>query len=321
MTVIDTIEAALREGRTSDAVTAAQAGGGVNDPDALAVLAHWHLVGSVLPRDVLLARQLLGQAAALGNADAALILIALTANGSGAAADWPAALASLTRIAQTHPTAGAQMAMLDAMTLDQSGWPAVSDSPTVRSSAPHVVVFEQFLNPAECKHLAVTVQDILEPSQVVEPRTGRLIAHPIRTSSAALIGPTRESLPIQAILRRIAAATSTAVEQGESLAVLHYAPGQQYREHVDTLPQVTNQRIGTFIIYLNEGYSGGQTRFPAANLTISARMGDAVYFRNVTPDGQPDLRSRHAGLPVTAGAKWIATRWIRQRPIDVWNPD
>ena len=318
---MDVIETALRQGRAADAVAAAQAGAAADDADALAVLAHWQMSGSLLPRDLPQARELLGRAAALGNADAALILIALTANGSGAAADWPAALGLLTRTAKIDRTAAAHLALLQAMNADQRGLPAALGNPTMHSAEPHVELFERFLNPAECAHLAVTVQDILGPSQVADPRTGRLIAHPIRTSSAAPVSPTRESLPIQAILKRIASATNTAVEQGESLTVLHYAPGQQYREHVDTLPRVTNQRIGTFIIYLNEGYGGGQTRFPALDLNISARLGDALFFSNVTPAGQPDPRSRHAGLPVTSGVKWIATRWIRQRPFDVWNPE
>lgn len=155
---------------------------------------------------------------------------------------------------------------------------------------------------------------------MADPRTGRLIDHPIRNSSAAPIGPTRESLPVQAILRRIAAASATHVTQGESLTVLHYAPGQQYREHLDTLPHVANQRTATMIIYLNEGYVGGETRFPELGITIKARTGDALFFRNLTAAGTPDPRCRHAGLPVTAGTKWVATRWIRAAPFDVWNP-
>lgn len=321
MAVIDTIERALREGRTAQAIGAARDGVTADDPDAMAVLAHWHLAGTLVPRDLPGARRLLGRAASLGNADAALVLAALIGNGSGALPDWQAAETLLTETAKIDQTAAAHLALVQAMDTDNCGYPKATRAPKVCSTEPRVAIFEKFLSPAECAHLALSVQDILEPSQVADPRTGRLIAHPIRTSSAAPIGPTRESLPIQAILKRIARATGTAVQQGESLTVLHYAPGQQYREHLDTLPRTTNQRIGTFIIYLNDGFGGGETSFPSLGLTIKPRLGDALYFGNITHVGQPDQRSRHAGLPLVSGVKWVATRWIRQQPFDVWNPN
>jgi prolyl 4-hydroxylase len=208
------------------------------------------------------------------------------------------------------------------MNLGDDGYPAQVQECETLSDSPHVKLWRNFLSPYECGLIAQSVQDILEPSMVADPRTGQVIAHPIRTSSAAPIGPTRESLPIQAILRRIAAATRTDVRQGESLTVLHYAPGQQYRMHMDALPHVANQRIATVILYLNEGYAGGETIFEANGLTIAGKGGDALYFENVTPEGAPDPASRHAGLPVRQGAKWVATRWIRARPFDVWQgPD
>ncbi|WP_428628989.1 hypothetical protein [Sphingopyxis sp.] len=36
-------------------------------------------------------------------------------------------------------------------------------------------------------------------------------------------------------------------------------------------------------------------------------------------NGDVDERSRHAGLSVTRGEKWICTRWIRARDFDPWG--
>jgi prolyl 4-hydroxylase len=47
---------------------------------------------------------------------------------------------------------------------------------------------------------------------------------------------------------------------------------------------------------------------------VKGRAGEGLLFANALPDGRPDPASRHAGLPVTAGAKLLASRWIRQRP-------
>jgi prolyl 4-hydroxylase len=99
--------------------------------------------------------------------------------------------------------------------------------------------------------------------------------------------------------------------------VLRYAPGEQYREHSDALPGVApnQQRVLTFLVYLNEDYEGGETAFPAVGLEVRARTGDGLLFRNASPDGTPDPRALHAGLPVTSGAKLIASRWIRAAPL------
>ena len=274
-------------------------------------------------RDLVGARHALRRAVEAGDADAALIEASLTANGSGAPADWGAAVALLRAAAERHGGVAAEdLALIEAMALDADGAPLSLPEAEVLSEAPHVALRRGFLTPAECAHIAVSVQDLLGPSQVADPATGRPIEHPIRTSSAALIGPTRETLPIQAILERIAAATGTLVAQGEALTVLHYAPGQQYRPHLDALPATANQRIGTMLLYLNEGYIGGETRFDATGLTVAGRGGDALWFVNAAPDGAPDPASRHAGLPLRQGAKWLATRWVRARPFDVWQgPD
>jgi prolyl 4-hydroxylase len=71
------------------------------------------------------------------------------------------------------------------------------------------------------------------------------------------------------------------------------------------------------LLYLNDDFSGGETWFKGG-LTLRGRAGDAIVFRNLTDDGQVDRRTEHAGLPVTAGVKWLATRWIRQHPFDPW---
>jgi prolyl 4-hydroxylase len=148
---------------------------------------------------------------------------------------------------------------------------------------------------------------------VVDPRTGRQIPHPIRTSDGATFAWLIANPAVHALVRRIAAASATRVEQGEPLQVLRYRPGQQYRSHLDAVPAHGNRRILTMIVYLNDGYEGGETRFVKTGLSVRGRKGDGLLFRNTLPDGRPDPMSEHAGLPVTAGTKLIASRWIWER--------
>lgn len=290
------------------------------DADVLLESAIQYLVGSAVPRDLGKARALLRDAAAQGQQDAATMEIALVANGSGAPADWAHAVRLLEALAPENEAAARQIALLGRMSLLGDGMPATLGQPEWLCESPVVCRYRGFASAAECAHLAAAAQDLLAPALVAHPVTGALIAHPIRTSETAVLGPTREDLVVQALLRRIAAASGTRTEQGEPLNVLRYAPGQQYRLHLDALPQTRNQRILTALLYLNDGYAGGATAFPDLELEIKPRAGDLLLFANTLPDGRPDPVARHAGLPVTRGTKWVATRWIRAGHHDVWNP-
>lgn len=247
------------------------------------------------------------------------MLVALTANGSGAPPDWRAAQMLLTRAAQRDPLAAAHLALINAMSLTAEGDPAAVPIGEVMVDDPRVVTFRRAFTAAECAHLAEAVTDIIAPSVVVDPATGRHIRHPIRNSDGAVIGPTRETLVITTLNRRLAAMTGTNSEQGEPIQVLRYSPGQEFRLHSDALPGADNQRIVTAITYLNDDFDGGETRFPALELTIAPRTGDTLVFHNVDANGQPHPLMRHAGMPVTHGVKWIATRWIRRHAHSAWN--
>ena len=122
-----------------------------------------------------------------------------------------------------------------------------------------------------------------------------------------------ENPAVHALNRRIAAASGTAPEQGEPLQILRYPAGGEYKPHFDSVPGATNQRALTTLVWLNDGYGGGETWFPEPKLALRGSPGDAVLFHNIGEDGARDRLSAHAGLPVTSGEKLIASRWIRQR--------
>lgn len=289
------------------------------DGDAGFRLAVLCLTGQGGERDLSGARRALARARDAGHADAALMEVALVANGSGGAPDWREALSLLRRAAVTDATAAGHLALIEAMNIDADGMPRSLPALNPLSEAPRVGIAHGFLSPAEARHIVHAAADLLEPATVVDPRTGGLIAHPIRTSRNATIGPTRESLPIRAILNRIARLSGTDVQHGEPLTLLEYRPGQEYRPHHDALPGMVNQRVATMLLYLNQGYQGGQTHFTRPGLTVAGRGGDALLFLNTRPDGRPDPDAEHAGRPVTAGQKLLATRWIRAEPVDPWT--
>lgn len=315
----DTAFRLAARGNVREEVARLQLASDQGDAAASFDLAICYLIGDIVPRDVPLARSLLRKAAIVRHPDAIQIEIALTANGSGAPADWAGALKLLEQAAIRGDAAAAQLSLLRAMKLDAAGNPEGHFPMEALSAAPSVGVCRSFLTRGECEHIARAAAALLAPAQVFDPTTGKQVSNPIRTSDEAVLGPTREDLVVGAINRRIAMLTGTDIRQGESLTILRYRERQQYRAHLDALPNTANQRIVTALIYLNEGFGGGETVFPKLGLSVVPRAGDVLVFDNVGADGKPDPRAVHAGVPVTRGSKWVATRWIRRETIDPWN--
>jgi len=122
---------------------------------------------------------------------------------------------------------------------------------------------------------------------------------------------------------RIARLTQLPILGFEDSQVLHYAPGEEFRPHFDFLDTREpghaaavasgGQRVLTFLVYLNEGYDGGETAFPQLGWRYKGQTGDALLFYNATPDGAPDRRTLHAGTATTRGEKYLFSQWVRFR--------
>ena len=52
------------------------------------------------------------------------------------------------------------------------------------------------------------------------------------------------------------------------------------------------QRMITFLLYLNEGYEGGETTFPELGIVNHGRRGDGLYFINSRADRSADRQMR-----------------------------
>lgn len=185
------------------------------------------------------------------------------------------------------------------------------DSPALR-------VVNDFLSQDECQALIEQARPRLERAKTVD-RSGKHQIDAHRTSEGMFFA-TGESPLIACIEKRIAGMLSMPVDHGEGLQVLRYLPGQQYEAHYDwfdpdqpgfaAITEKGGQRIASLVMYLNTPEAGGGTAFPHIGLTVTALRGAAVYFAYDTGD----TASLHAGLPVQKGEKWIATKWLRERP-------
>lgn len=185
---------------------------------------------------------------------------------------------------------------------------------------PYILFVENLLNPEECDELIKISKPRLTPSEVYDPITGVKKTVPGRTSSGAYFR-LHENPLIASIEKRIAEFINIPESHGEDLQVLHYKKGEEYKSHFDYFPQNKletakgGQRVGTILMYLNDVESGGETIFPKIGLSVTPKKGTALYFHYGNNKGQTDRLSLRRSIPVIAGEKWAATKWIRQGEI------
>lgn len=304
----------LASHRQTDAAAALLGEGGrAGDANCWLELAAWYLSGQIVPRDLAKSRDCFRLAAEAGHAQARDIYIAFLANGTGGSVDWGTAIALLSKAAESNPNAARELEVIGTMALGDAGEPIGPFPSEQLSTYPNVRLFPGLFSIEECDFLIDRAAPALQPSLVVDPRTGQHVPNPVRTSDAVAFPLAGETPAIHALCRRLAEASETHVKQGEPLQVLRYRPGQEYRPHFDAIGSADNQRVLTFLVYLNDDYEGGETEFIATGLKVRGQKGDGLLFRNADLSGAPDPNSQHAGLPVTAGEKYLASRWIRER--------
>ena len=280
------------------------------DPQGLYLLADMTWRGGLVQQDCARGRLLYEFAASKGHPVAGIIATNFVASGIAGRRDWQGALGRLAREAMTDPARRQAFELIRAMSIDGEGDPTSLPESKLLSERPNARLIPGLLTEAECRYLISVAQPNYQPSMVYDEAAG-LVRDPIRTSDGSALHWAIEDPAIHAINRRVAAATGTPYENGETLQSLRYSPGQEYRPHFDYVAG-DNRRLWTALIYLNEDYDGGETEFVRTGLKVKGSTGDVLVFGNAAPNGESDPLAEHAGLPVTRGVKYLATRWIRE---------
>ncbi len=279
------------------------------DADAQYKASELTLRGQAGPVDVEKAHRWMARAAAKGHIEASRGLAYYTAAGVGRPVDQVEARRQLEALAPNDRFAAVQLAFLQHV-----GGPdrLAAAERRLLSADPHIEVVAGLFTAAECRYLQLLADPWLEPAMVYAV-TGEGVRDPHRDSDNMVIAPMTEDLVVQSVNRTIAAASGTSVTWGEPLHILRYRPGQQYRPHHDAhaFAPLEKRRLATALLYLNDDYEGGATDFPELDITVRGQVGDLLIFHNLDSGGMPDPRMLHAGLPITSGEKWLATRWIR----------
>ena len=189
-------------------------------------------------------------------------------------------------------------------------------------TSPRISVIEGFATPAECDWVTERARPRLHRAHVYNPSDGGFFTKDARTNSSVEFGIAETDVVIMSLRLRIQMLCG--LDRLEVSSILHYTPGQEFKRHYDFLDPAlpghaldikrSGQRAATFLIYLNEGYEGGETEFVKLDWRFKGRKGDALLFWNLDPAGEPDRNTMHAGTPTTAGEKWVFSQWLRQAP-------
>jgi len=184
-----------------------------------------------------------------------------------------------------------------------------------------VYEFNNLLNRDECNQIIEMARPKLGKSEVMSKEK----VHPGRTSSHVFLKTDNDLL--KKIDNIVYSYLKIPIENYEELQVVNYKSTQKYDAHYDAcepdeeickedIKRLGSLRYATFIIYLNDGFTGGETEFPKKNMKATPEIGKAVLFFNLNDDNtNRRISSFHAGLPPTTGEKWMSNKWIRLKKI------
>lgn len=191
----------------------------------------------------------------------------------------------------------------------------------MRMHRPAACLLADFLSAEECEQLIARALPRLQRSMVIAG-DGEIDEDGVpayaRTSEQASFRRGDDALA-DCLRERAAALLGWPDSHFEPLQVVRYRVGADFAPHHDYFcPQAhaaliarEGQRLATLLVYLNTPERGGATAFPDVELEITAQRGNALYF--AYPRADEHGLTRHAGVPIGSGEKWLATFFLRDR--------
>ena len=145
----------------------------------------------------------------------------------------------------------------------------------------------------------------------------------VRKSKTAWLS--RNEPVVKEIIEKVCSITNLPFSHAEKMQVVKYDPNGYYNEHYDAscddnkecveFEKNGGQRKITMLIYLNDDFEGGETKFPTLKQTYKPQKNGGLLFYSLQNDGNKcHPKSLHAGVPVKSGNKYICNVWIRETP-------
>ena len=197
---------------------------------------------------------------------------------------------------------------------------------------PSIVMYNNIFTPEECRDIIDSVPLCeFDSATGFNTKTSQGEVTPHRTNSTYIDKPFRLAMIQQRLTKVIENELegNSVYKKGcieTPLQVQRYAYHQQYKPHIDFFngpghPKYFDvDRIASAIVYLNDDFIGGETYFTALNVEVKPKTGSVLFFRYDYDELLDNMNTFHAGMPVSEGAKYIVTTFIRSEPLSYkWN--
>jgi prolyl 4-hydroxylase len=178
----------------------------------------------------------------------------------------------------------------------------------------------ELFSPSECADILAGAEGHDWLPATVNRASGRVVEAGLRDSATAVLrDPALADTLYRRVLphvpRRMSAELGARGRVPMEVAGVHipvrlyrYEPGQHFGLHQDQsyFGEGGTKSLLTFMVYLNEGFGGGETDFPEQGQTIVPGTGTALLFQHMV---------LHAGKRVTSGTKLVLRSDVLYRPV------
>jgi prolyl 4-hydroxylase len=175
------------------------------------------------------------------------------------------------------------------------------DGDSLDWSAPIAFTVNDVMSEAECAEQVARIDALGPEAAPISTRAGFVMRPEIRNNTRVIFD---DMALAQRLFERVASALPQSlcgmspVGANERFRCYRYAPGQKFAPHYDGA-FVRNERersLLTFMVYLNEAFTGGRTAFHDFDVTAIPRTGGALLFQH---------QILHEGCRVESGVKYV----------------
>lgn len=169
------------------------------------------------------------------------------------------------------------------------------------SRAPLVFSIHGVMTPDECGEMIARIEAEGPTAAPITTAAGFVMRPDIRNNTRVMFDdPALAARLFQRIAKTVPAQLRERAPVGvnERFRCYRYEPGQRFAPHYDGAFQrsATERSELTFMVYLNEGFGGGQTAFLEFGRRVQPRVGSALLFQHML---------FHEGCTVTEGVKYV----------------